>query len=58
MIPENGHGRGGWQRENWEISVGIIFYFRGGACSKPANAHRPMFDVGGNGSFFNRIVRK
>ncbi|MDR0609795.1 MAG: hypothetical protein LBG58_06775 [Planctomycetaceae bacterium] len=58
MIPESGHGHGGWQRENWEISVGIIFYFRGGACSKPANAHRPMFDVGGNGSFFNRIVRK
>jgi hypothetical protein len=58
MIPENGHGQGGWQRENWEISVGIIFYFRGGGCSKPTNAHRPMFDVGGNGSFFNRIVRK
>jgi hypothetical protein len=58
MIPENGHGYGGWQRENWEISVGIVFYFRGGGCSKPTNAHRPMFDVGGNGSFFNRIVRK
>ncbi|MDR1269339.1 MAG: hypothetical protein LBK82_07425 [Planctomycetaceae bacterium] len=58
MIPEEGHGHGGWQRENWEISVGITFYFRGGAMSKPANPYRPMFDVGGNGSFFNRIVRK
>ncbi|MDR1963882.1 MAG: hypothetical protein LBQ50_08895 [Planctomycetaceae bacterium] len=58
MIPEEGHGRGGWQRENWEISVGVTFYFRGGACSKPTNSCRPMFDVSGNGSFFNRIVRK
>jgi hypothetical protein len=58
MIPENGHGQGGWQRESWEISAGIIFYFRGGGCSKPTNANRSMFDVGGNGSFFNRIVQK
>ncbi|MDR3198313.1 MAG: hypothetical protein LBU34_10650 [Planctomycetaceae bacterium] len=58
MIPEEGHGYGGWQRENWEISVGFTFYFRGGAGSKPNNAYRSMFDVGGNGSFFNRLIRK
>jgi hypothetical protein len=58
MIPEEGHGNGGWQRESWELSVGITFYFRGGVSSKPTNAYRPMFDVGGNGSFFNRLVRK
>ncbi|MDR2439198.1 MAG: hypothetical protein LBE12_07505 [Planctomycetaceae bacterium] len=58
MIPEEGHGIGGWQRENWEVSIGITFYFRGGACSKPNNAHRSMFEVGGNGSFFNRFIRK
>ncbi|MDR2115392.1 MAG: hypothetical protein LBP87_03315 [Planctomycetaceae bacterium] len=58
MIPKEGHGHGGWQRENWEIAAGITFYFRGGACSKPNNAHRSMFEIGGNGSFFNRLVRK
>lgn len=58
MIPKEGHGRNGWKRESWEISVGAIFYFRGGACLKVANPCRPMFDVAGNGTFFNRIVRK
>ncbi|MDR2754822.1 MAG: hypothetical protein LBC20_03865 [Planctomycetaceae bacterium] len=58
MIPEQGHGYGGQQRENWEIAVGITFYFRGGACSKPNNAYRSMFEVGGNGTFFNRLIRK
>ena len=58
MIPREGRGAGGCRRESWDISVGFVFYFRGGACSKPYNPCRPMFDVAGNGTFFNRIVRK
>jgi hypothetical protein len=57
-IPKEGHGYGGASRETWEISAGVTFYFRGGACSKPVNPCRPMFDVAGNNSFFNRIVKK
>jgi hypothetical protein len=58
MIPDEGHGNNGWSRETWEISVGVTFYFRGGACSKTFNPCRSMFDVAENGSFFNRIVKK
>lgn len=54
-IPKESRGNGGWRRETWDLSVGIVFYFRGGATSKPCNPCRPMFDVAGNGSFMNRI---
>jgi hypothetical protein len=47
-----------WRRETWNVSVGAVFYFRGGAMTKIGNPYRPMFDVAGNGSFFNRIVHK
>ena len=57
LCPKEGNNRHGWRRETWEVSVGMIFYFRGGACSKPINPCRPMFDVAGNGSFFGRLHR-
>ncbi len=55
LCPKEGNKIGGYGRECWEVSVGMVFYFRGGACSKPCNPCRPMFDVAGNGSFFNRF---
>lgn len=55
VIPKEGRSNGGWRRETWDLSVGVVFYFRGGATSKPCNPCRPMFDVAGNGSFMNRI---
>ena len=58
MIPEEGRGRNGYRRESWDVSVGFVFYFRGGACSKPCNPCRPMFNVADNGSYFSRIVRR
>jgi hypothetical protein len=54
MIPG---GSGGWNRENWDLSVGIVIYFRGGAMTKTCNENRPMFDVAQNGSFLTRIIR-
>jgi len=57
LCPKEGGNREGWRRETWEVSVGVVFYFRGGACSKPCNPCRPMFDVAGNGSFFGRLFR-
>ncbi|MDR1485180.1 MAG: hypothetical protein LBT09_10195 [Planctomycetaceae bacterium] len=55
MIPS---GRGGWEHETWDLSVGLIIYFRGGAMTKSCNENRPMFDVAQNGSFLTRILRK
>lgn len=55
LIPKEGHGRNGWKREAWNVSVGIVFYFRGGATAKTNNLYRPMFDVAGNGTFYNRF---
>jgi hypothetical protein len=49
---------GGSARETWQMSFGLILYFRGGATSKITNRHRAMFDVAGNGSFFNRLIRR
>ncbi len=57
MIPERGHENNGYRTETWDVSVGFVFYFRGGACSKPSNPCRPMFSVADNSSFFNRLVR-
>ena len=54
-IPKEGHGKYGYRQESWEISAGVIYYFRGGACSKSMNPCRPMFNVAGNGTFVNRI---
>ncbi len=58
LIPEEGRGKNGYRQESWDVSVGFVFYFRGGACSKPMNACRPMFSVAENGSFFNRMIQK
>ncbi|MDR0870701.1 MAG: hypothetical protein LBN39_07910 [Planctomycetaceae bacterium] len=58
LIPEEGHGYNGSKRESWAVSFGAVFYFRGGATTKESNPYRPMFDVAGNGTFYNRIVRK
>lgn len=58
LIPKEGHGRHGWKRESWELSVGFVYHFRGGACSKADNPCRAMFDVAGNGSFFQHIRRR
>jgi len=49
----NMHGN---YRESWSLSMGVVVYFRGGAVFRQMNAHRPMFDVAGNNSFFTRIV--
>lgn len=54
-IPEESRHQGAWRRETWDVSVGVVYHFRGGACSKSCNPCRPMFDVAGNGSFMNRI---
>ncbi len=58
MIPEQGQGSNGFRDESWDVSVGFVFYFRGGASSKPSNPCRPMFSVADNSAFFNRLVRK
>jgi hypothetical protein len=55
MIPS---GSGGWNRETWDLSVGLVIYFRGGAMTKTCNENRPMFDVAQNGSFLTRILRR
>lgn len=55
MFPSESRNRGAWRRETWDVSVGLVFYFRGGACDKTGNPCRPMFDVAGNGSFINRF---
>ncbi|MDR1923621.1 MAG: hypothetical protein LBQ66_04530 [Planctomycetaceae bacterium] len=46
-----------WQKESWELSLGLVIYFRGGAMSKSCNENRPMFDVAQNGSLVSRIRR-
>ena len=43
-------------RESWSMSMGVVVYFRGGAVFRQMNAHRPMFDVAGNNSFFTRMM--
>lgn len=58
MIPSESRHNGGWRKESWDVSVGMVFYFRGGACTKPCNPCRPMFDVAGNGSFMTKIKQK
>ncbi|MDR2346419.1 MAG: hypothetical protein LBE18_10160 [Planctomycetaceae bacterium] len=55
MIPG---GKSGWNRETWDLSAGIVIYFRGGAMTKFCNENRPMFDVAQNGSFLTRIIQK
>jgi hypothetical protein len=55
MIPG---GKNGWKSETWDMSVGIVIYFRGGAMTKYCNENRPMFDVAQNGSFITRISRE
>ncbi|MDR2642525.1 MAG: hypothetical protein LBC74_07005 [Planctomycetaceae bacterium] len=55
MIP---NGSNGWNRETWDLSIGLVIYFRGGAMTKICNENRPMFDVAQNGSFLTRITRK
>jgi len=58
LAPSEGRsGNGNW-RESWSMSLGVVLYFRGGAMSRSANLHRPMFDVAGNDSFFTRITRR
>ena len=56
LAPSEGHSIYGNHRESWSMSLGIVFYFRGGAMYQSANLYRPMFDVAGNNSFFSRIV--
>ena len=56
LAPSEGQSIHGNHRESWTLSLGVVLYFRGGATSRPANLHRPMFDVAGNNSFFTRIV--
>ena len=56
LAPSGGKSDQGNYRESWSMSFGIVLYFRGGAMSRPANLHRPMFDVAGNNSFFTRII--
>lgn len=57
MIPKESRREGGGRKETWDVSVGMIFYFRGGACTKTCNPCRPMFDVASNGSFMGKIKR-
>jgi len=56
LAPSEGKSIYGNYRESWSMSLGIVWYFRGGAMSRPANLYRPMFDVAGNHSFFTQIV--
>jgi len=56
LAPSAGRSSVGSFQESWTVSLGIVLYFRGGAMSRPANLHRPMFDVAGNNSFFTRII--
>ena len=55
LAPSEGRSVQGNYRESWSMSLGVVLYFRGGAMSRPANLHRPMFDVAGNNSLFTRI---
>ncbi len=45
LIPKQGRAWQGYRQESWEVSMGLVFHFRGGACSKAENPCRPMFDV-------------
>ena len=56
LAPSEGQSIRGNERESWSMSLGVVLYFRGGAMSRQANLHRPMFDVAGNNSFFTRII--
>ncbi|MCL2743491.1 MAG: hypothetical protein FWE67_06550 [Planctomycetaceae bacterium] len=49
---------GGRRQESWDVSFGLVYYFRGGALTKVCNPCRPMFDVADTGSYFNRVVVK
>ena len=56
LTPSEGRSSRGNYRESWSLSLGVVLYFRGGAMSRPANLHRPMFDVSGNHTLFTRIT--
>jgi hypothetical protein len=58
VAPSEGLSFYGNQRESWSMSCGVVYYFRGGACFRQTNLYRPMFDVGGNNSFFCRLVER
>jgi len=58
LAPTDGRSIRGNQRESWSMSLGVVLYFRGGAMSRSANLHRPMFNVAGNDSFFTRIIER
>jgi hypothetical protein len=55
LSPSDGRSADGNYKEAWSMSLGIIYYFRGGATNFINNAHRPMFDVAGNDSAFLRV---
>ena len=57
VIPKEGHGRGGYQKETWNIGFEFVYHFHGGVLCKQQNPYRPMFDVADNGSLFPRISR-
>ncbi|MDR3234624.1 MAG: hypothetical protein LBT46_13355 [Planctomycetaceae bacterium] len=52
LSPHEGRSANGNMRESWSLSLGLIFYFRGGADNFANNENRPLFDVAGNGSTF------
>jgi len=56
LAPSEGWSDWGNHRENWMISMGVVFYFRGGAIHRQSNLHRPLLEVAGNNSFFPRII--
>ena len=49
LIPYEGKNRGGYEEENWNISVGLVY--RPGGPQGCGRYCRPMFDVADNGTF-------
>ena len=56
LAPAGGHSVHGDYLESWSMSMGVIIYLRGGAVFRQANAHRSMFNVAGNNSFFTKAI--
>jgi hypothetical protein len=54
LSPHEGRRWRGNDREAWSVSLGVIFYFRGGANNFANNMNRPFFDIAGNDSMFLR----
>jgi len=49
LIPYEGKNRGGYEEENWNISVGLVY--RPGGPQGCGRYCRPLFDVADNGTF-------